>query len=95
MTIASAKIIWNELQQAPAINNSRQSIDGVNLQQLAQELTSILQFLLSAAQQPEIQLLAKLKQLSTPLPSIIPKLSGEQQVYFAKLYRICDLVLSE
>ena len=95
MTIASAKIIWNELQQAPAINNSKQSIDGVNLQQLAQELTSILQFLLSAAQQPEIQLLAKLKQLSTQLPSIIPKLSGEQQVYFAKLYRICDLVLSE
>jgi len=90
MSLKSAEIVWNEIkEQSRQITSSLSSTPHLletNVL-LTQNLNSIF-----SGQDPDIE---TLKRASEQLPNSIPSLNGDTQTYFAKLYRVCDLIIQD
>ena len=90
MSIKSANAIWNEIKEQSGQMNASLSSTPHLLETnvlLTQSLNSVF-----SGQEPDVE---TLKRASEQLPNSIPSLSGDTQTYFAKLYRICDLIIQD
>lgn len=92
MSISSAKIIWNEIQpQTQQIHNGLGNCG--QLLEISAMLSQRLNAIFSGKQKLSDRDMRTLEDAAAQLPQVIPNLSGETQVYFAKLFRICDLII--
>lgn len=86
------KALWDDLQRQPLPGNLAQvaggKTDAEGLARRAQECVRAFM----AADALDNGKRRQLEQCLAEMRSINPKLVGEAQVYFGKLYRLCDLV---
>ena len=84
--------MWNALEKST--NNSEltsSQVVGVNLNSLRAKLIAQLnEFLANEA--VDSKALASFAEDTRSLEAVIPHLNGNEQVFYAKLYRICSLV---
>lgn len=92
MTLHAARTIWEDIQNHPLnefYSSSRQ--DFLNLLELNLQIKIEIENVFQNPHNGKYRI--AIKESSDKLPSLIPSLNGETQVYFAKLYRICQLIL--
>ncbi len=92
MELFAIKSTWEELQQSKYATELKSSlINNLDLKLLRSNLTTELNKFLSGKTSKNIDLGSFVHE-TEKLENIIPKLNGNEQVYYAKLYRICKLV---
>ena len=85
--------LWKEIQEMPFPSNMQsKDIDGINPYEIASLATDCISSYFDSDQELERDKKEKLKECMEDLRSLNPKLRGDAQVYFGKLYRLCDLV---
>jgi len=93
MNISAIRSTWEELQQSVYATELQSSlINNLDLKLLRSNLTTQLNKFLCSKTDATIDL-KPFTQDTEKLENIIPKLNGNEQVYYAKLYRICKLLL--
>jgi len=93
MNLSAIKSTWEELQQSTYATELQTSlIDNLDLNLLKSNLTIQLNKFLSAKTNENMNLESFIQD-TEKLENIIPKLNGNEQVYYAKLYRVCKLLL--
>jgi len=92
MNLSAIKLCWEELQQSTQASELRTSkLNNVDLEQLKSELTQQLNKLLISNTDINKNI-GSFSQSTKTLEKIIPDLKGHEQVFYAKLYRVCILV---
>lgn len=90
MSVKSAEIVWNEIKdQSGEINASLRN--SPHLLELNILISQSLNTIFSGVDSD----LETIERASQQLPETIPTLSGDTQAYFAKLIRICHLLLED
>lgn len=92
MNLHAARTILNEIQYSPLIelasSRHRDLLTSLN-DKMKLEIENIFQ------NSQSVEHRMALEEISDKLPAIIPELEGQTQVYFAKLYRVCRLLLDK
>ncbi len=94
MTIQMARNIWQNLPSLQNIEavSSNANNDSKELVALNTQLRGLITTIIDEGNNNSIEELAQINKLASKLFTIIPDLNGEEQVYYAKLYRVCHLL---
>ena len=93
MDIAKIKAIFDELTQNTTHRELKtSSVDHMDLTALNHEIIHRLNKFFSISTESN-QNLVEFSQHISQLEKIIPQLNGNEQVYYAKLYRVCQLLI--
>ena len=88
--------LWHEFQLLPYPSDMvGKEIEGINPSEVDKLATGCIRSYLKDGKSLDTNTKAILKQCMTDLRRLNPKLGGNAQVYFGKLYRLCDLVYAQ
>ena len=84
--------LWADLQKCPFPRGMAGQVAGVRPTQLNVLATGCVRAFLANGGRLDVGEKATLGRCLSDLRRLNPELAGEEQVYFGKLYRVCDLV---
>jgi len=88
------KQMWNELQNTFPAEATELNINGIALKKTNRLACDCINEFIFNHGKLTTETIKMLSPCKVELQKVIPHIKGETQVYFAKLYRLCDVISS-